>query len=401
MEKFYIYLIEFSLGSFILYAYYQFAWKNNNAYNLRRGILLSILILSIILPLISIETENINAIAANFNLDAFTFNATNNSVSNSALNWPTILLYCYFLGLIFSLIHSLKGLRQILKIRLNSESENKGDHTLVKINGSFPTFSFLNTLYWNDKTPLDDKDKQMIYSHELTHIHQLHSLDLIFISFCRILFWFNPVIHLLYKEISLVHECIADKEVVKIYSPGNYLNLLANQTIYNMQYQWINQFASVSSLKRMRAIKNAKRSPVALRLLTMLPLIAILFTAISCENSVESADAKMESQKTEKVTQAEDMPTFVGGTEAMLTYLTSNLKYPESAKKEGVGGKVIVSFNVEKDGSIRNAEVVKSVNPELDEEALRVVESMPKWKPGSKDGDNVKVKMTLPIVFAL
>ncbi len=397
----YTYLLEFSLGSLFLYAYYLLAWKNNQAFELKRALLLSILFISVLFPFISIETNSISAIAGSFQLEGIEINNSQSGNSFPTVSWSLILLAIYFLGIFISLIHGLKGLWQILVIRLSSKSEFKGDHNLVKIEGNFPTFSFLNTLYWNTKTPLEESEEEMIYSHEMTHIRQFHSMDLIFISICRILFWFNPIVHLLYKEMALVHECIADREVLKKYSPGNYLSLLANQTIYNMQHQWINQFASVSSLKRMRAIKNARRSPVLLRLLVMIPLIAILFTAISCENSVETADENMESQQTEILTEAQEMPSFDGGMDALISYMTENVKYPESAKEAGTVGKVFVSFVVEKDGTISNAEIVKGASSDLDDEALRVVESMPKWNPGSVDGELVRVRMTLPISFAL
>ncbi len=97
----------------------------------------------------------------------------------------------------------------------------------------------------------------------------------------------------------------------------------------------------------------------------------------------------------------EEMPSFPGGTGALMSYLSSNIKYPVVAQENGVQGRVIVSFVVERDGSISDAKVARSVDPSLDREALRVVKSMPKWKPGKQNGQAVRVKYTVPVVFRL
>ena len=97
----------------------------------------------------------------------------------------------------------------------------------------------------------------------------------------------------------------------------------------------------------------------------------------------------------------EEMPSFPGGNAALMSYLNSNTKYPVVAQENGVQGRVIVSFVVERDGSISDVKVARSVDPSLDREAQRVVKSMPKWKPGKQNGSAVRVKYTVPVVFRL
>ena len=97
----------------------------------------------------------------------------------------------------------------------------------------------------------------------------------------------------------------------------------------------------------------------------------------------------------------EQMPQFPGGTTAMMEYLSKNVRYPEEAHKNGIQGRVIITFVVESDGSITEAHIVRSVNPLLDAEALRVVNAMPNWTPGMQNGEPVRVKYTLPITFKL
>lgn len=97
----------------------------------------------------------------------------------------------------------------------------------------------------------------------------------------------------------------------------------------------------------------------------------------------------------------EVMPQFPGGQIAMLQYLMKNIKYPEQAVKEGIQGRVTVRFIVEKDGSISDVKPVLSVHPLLNKEAVRVVESMPKWTPGKHNGKPVRVRFNLPVMFKL
>lgn len=97
----------------------------------------------------------------------------------------------------------------------------------------------------------------------------------------------------------------------------------------------------------------------------------------------------------------EQNPMFPGGNEALMKWLSKNLKYPASAQENGIQGRVLVQFVVNKDGSIVEPKVLRSVDPALDKEALRVVSTMPKWQPGKQRGKTVRVRFTLPVTFRL
>ena len=97
----------------------------------------------------------------------------------------------------------------------------------------------------------------------------------------------------------------------------------------------------------------------------------------------------------------ENMPEFPGGTVELMKYLSSNVKYPIIAQENGIQGRVIVQFTVRRDGSIDDIEVVRSADPNLDKEAIRVIKSMPNWKPGEQRGKKVNCKFTVPVVFKL
>lgn len=110
--------------------------------------------------------------------------------------------------------------------------------------------------------------------------------------------------------------------------------------------------------------------------------------------------------KQEEVTEeifvvVEDQPLFPGGNAAMMKFLSENIKYPVIAQENGIQGRVICNFVVEKDGSITDVQVVRGVDPSLDKEAVRVIQQMPRWKPGKQRGQAVRVRFTLPVVFRL
>ena len=123
------------------------------------------------------------------------------------------------------------------------------------------------------------------------------------------------------------------------------------------------------------------------------------------QNAEEKVKSKAQADTTKKKKSwdciPETMPQFPGGREVLLKYLAANIKYPASAVKAKKQGRVIVTFIVQKDGSITHAKIARSINPELDAEALRVVKGMPKWTPGTQLGKPVSVKYVLPVKFSL
>lgn len=153
--------------------------------------------------------------------------------------------------------------------------------------------------------------------------------------------------------------------------------------------------------------------------LFVLPAFALLVAGnISCsQDASQTEDAKEEvvapvspeakeapansTAKEEVFMVAEQMPEYPGGMKEMLKFLQENVKYPENAMKNNVQGRVIVQFVVEKDGTPTEFKVLRSVDPDLDAEALRVMKAMPKWKPGMQKGQVVRVKFTVPVSFKL
>lgn len=137
----------------------------------------------------------------------------------------------------------------------------------------------------------------------------------------------------------------------------------------------------------------------------LLPFLGLLATSsILAQNDVimdVEAPAEEAHDPKEPFTMVEEMPEFPGGQQALFAYIGKELKYPEQAVEDGIEGVVFVTFVVEKDGSISTVSVLRGIGGGCDEEAVRVVRSMPKWKPGKQLGKEVRVKYNLPIHYKL
>lgn len=132
----------------------------------------------------------------------------------------------------------------------------------------------------------------------------------------------------------------------------------------------------------------------------MKKLILMSMMAVLCLMTANAQKTVVSQSKQNVYDVVEQMPEFPGGMPAMIEFLQTNLNYPKDAKKQNVGGRILVMFVIEADGSISNVRVAKKVFPSLDAEALRVVKAMPKWNPGKEKGKPVRVNFSLPIVFS-
>jgi protein TonB len=145
--------------------------------------------------------------------------------------------------------------------------------------------------------------------------------------------------------------------------------------------------------------ENKTSNKAVLKLLLIMPVIAILIIAFASCGKEKSAQASLADQVYIEV---DEMPVFPNGDQGILKFIAENTIYPEKAVLLSITGRVLVRFVVEKDGSISEVAIEKGVDPALDAEAVRVVSSLPKFeKPGIKAGEKVRVQYMLPITFAL
>ena len=310
--------------------------------------------------------------------------------------------------LVFSVIRMLARLR-----RMPFELQDGVKLTLLE-DESEP-FSFFNHIVVGTRG-MSDEELRLVLAHEGEHVRQWHSWDVLIMRLMCCVAWFNPFAWLMLRELRAVHEYQADNAALQEEEDKGYLRLLFRQTLGFGYGHITNNFHSINLKKRITMMKRTKTRFGAWKVLAALPVVALLMM-VGCQpaESPKGDTTAVTPQQEEPVydmgpTQLADgeeanvvdeSPEYPGGMEALYKYLAENIHYPEQAKNDQIQGRVVISFVVEKDGSISDAKVVRGIGGGCDEEALRVVNAMPKWTPGKMRGEVVRVNFNLPITFKL
>ena len=412
-----IYLLKTNVGIALFYAFYKLFCQRDTFFQWRRFALLSFLGISFIYPLLNIQ-DWVKEQPAMYELADYYANwmateeiTVTTPVVIDAPQLPSLLtigIYLYYIGVIVMSFRFIAQLCSVFRMRWKGTRSMIDGQRIISIPTEADPFSFFGWIFLY-LPGLKDESRQEILKHEQTHARQWHSMDVILCELINIVCWFNPFAWLIKTEIRLNLEYLADNKVAETTSDCKlYQYHLLNLVNKNVQTGLCNNF-NVSHLKRRIIMMNKKRTHTTGRIKYALfvPLAAALLIAsnISCISSEkqEEISEKQESRAAEGEVfmVVEEMPEFPGGMGECMKWLSQNIKYPADAKEKGVQGRVIVQFVVEKDGTIVNAKVVRGVDPDLDAEALRVVNQSPKWKPGKQKGEAVRVKYTLPIMFKL
>lgn len=241
-----------------------------------------------------------------------------------------------------------------------------------------------------------------ILDHEAAHISYYHWMDLLAARVLQCIFWPNIFNHLILRELKLTHECEADAAAVKRAdrTKDEYAALLLNTHFGTQQYSIANSFTH-HPLKR-RIVMLHKRTTRATKVTNAVFATAILLSCSGLSVLAQNGHSKRATGKSGHKTiyqQVDQQPEFKGD---LGEFLSGNLQYPEKARQAGKQGKVYTQFVVNKNGNVSDVKVLRSSGTkELDVEAVRVVRSMPAWKPGKVKGKDVACSFVVPIVFAL
>ena len=321
--------------------------------------------------------------------------------------------FIYMTGMIIFIILLIYRILQISKLVLSNQVERKDGMLIVKLDHDLTPFSFFGFVFISRQQSELPGMKEML-AHEMEHVRQGHSFDILILELLTIFQWFNPFIWLLKRSIRENHEFLADNGVLKPgVSSANYRLLLLNSSF--IQQPIIANNFNYSLIKiRIKMMTKIKSSKLAASKLTMGILVtAALFMVFGFnnENSLpqEKKTTTTQTKDPQKTEQAKDqvfmvveqMPEFPGGELAFREFIGKAIKYPDDAIKAGTQGKVYITFVVSKEGKVIDPKVARGVSPSLDAEALRVVNTLPIWTPGKQEGKNVSVSYTVPIQFKL
>ena len=408
-----IYLLQVNLGIILFYALYKLICTRDTLFNSRRLILMLALILPFIIPLIDIrewmETHDSLVMLTNFDysttIPEIVVGTTGTEPGNQVFVISEWIKYIYIAGIIaLSIRLIIQSISLYLVIRKTPETKINGIRIKCLKDKSGP-FSFFNWIFLNPDT-VKEEEMSEILTHEMAHVRQKHSIDVIISELVNICCWINPFAWLMKREVRLNLEFLADRKVMDAgFATKSYQYHLLGLT-YNRKYGLSNNF-NFSHLKQRIIMMNKKKTNGTGHIkyaLFAIPAFALLLAGnISCSSEASKKDEVKENATTteEAFMVVEQMPEFPGGIQELMSFLSKNIKYPASAMESNIQGRVIVQFIVEKDGTPTEFNVIRSVDPTLDAEALRVMKEMPKWKPGMQKGQAVRVKYTVPVSFKL
>ena len=406
------YLIKANVVLVVLFGFYQLISAGDTFFKWRRLSLLTVYVLSLLLPTIDLSVlVNETAPLGNI-LPRMAYNLPEVMVkpTRDAFDWQRLAVWLYA-GVALALL--LRVLWQVVVVcRLAQRSERATLHgtAVCLLTDDYSPFSFFRWIFVNpdDKTP---SQVQQILTHEQTHVEQWHSVDALLSQLFVAAFWFNPVAWLMRLQVRNNLEYLADRSVISGGTDKKAYQYHLLAVAYRTNVATItNNFNVLPLKKRIKMMNKQTSNPLArFKYLLFVPLAIALLAMNSTAMRANVQKKVVKTTKATKKTSANDkvyevceqMPIFPGGDAAMMKYLSENVKYPALAIKAQEQGRVVVSFTVEKDGAISDVKVARSVTPSLDAEAVRVVKAMPKWTPGKQGGQLVRVRYNVPVSFKL
>jgi len=417
MESFIYYSIEANLYLLVVLASYYWGVRRSSNFQFNRSFLLGGIGISLLLPLIK-TSITVPAFTETpiIRLQEIVITPLNRP-EQAAVHSKNILVWIYLLGVSLASLRLFHGLYQILQLKSRSIKRKE----FYEVPDSRLGFSFMGLIFIG--ADLSKKEQAIILKHERIHLKHYHSLDILLAKFLEVIFFYSPPIYFFRSLFSEVHEFEADRHAADC--KETYIKHLLQQHFEVKKISIVHQF-NFNHLKSriMRIQKNEIIKSNKLIIFIGLFLVGSIFIACQSENETPENNTNNQTKEAQNLDKnkrsiaikdgayrnaiakddslsVEKTAEFPGGMEKMFLYIQENTQYPEEAKKEGIEGKVFVRLTIGSNGKIIESLVLRGVNEMLDQEALRVFNTMPEWIPAEKDGQNVPVSMVIPLNFQL
>lgn len=451
---FFIYSIKVAICLVAFYLFYKLLLSRDTFHAFNRATLLLLMLLSLVLPFVSLSIDEPTVVNNGMVQveQLLVAGVTGEDTQPASLTLVQVLFMVYMVGVVVSVgreIVSLAGLYKLISGRDHVTIDN--GIRIIVIDGDMAPFSWFNNIVISRSDY--ESGRREILIHEMAHISHHHSLDILLCNVLLIFQWFNPAVWLLRRELRNIHEYEADEAVLASgANAAEYQLLLIRKAVGERLFSMANNLNHNSLKKRITMMLTKRSNPWnRVKVLLTVPVAAVAVVAFATpkaeslsreieheSDAIVSSVVKSTSDKAalvaqgktsgeetvnvmgraddtliandlQRVTSTDDdvyevvekMPKFPGGGAELMKYLSSNIKYPVEAHKAGIQGRVVVSFVVNKDGTVKDAKIVRSVDKSIDAEALRVISAMPKWQPGYQDGKAVSVRYTVPVTFRL
>ena len=387
-------------------------------HRLNRILILGCLIMSFAIPLVHFTggtNPTVDMVRQAVQLPEVLINS--DAIEQSVWSWADIIICIYIIGAVaiftMTVVQTIRLTRQLRQCE--HITDNRGN-TIVLTDCATSPFCLFHYIVMSR----DDyaNNRSFILTHEQEHIRLRHCIDLVILQVATIIQWFNPFVWLIGKNLKAIHEFEVDEAVLnKGINATQYQQFLVVKAVGNRLQPFANNL-NKESLKRRIIMMNQKKSNrwMMLKALFIIPVATLAVSvfasntgvstvtreAVRTANALPTTNMQTQQSATKAYDVVEVMPKFKGGESAMMEFLMMNMKYPQAAVKAKQQGRAIVGFVVRKDGTVSDVHITKSAGyAVLDEEAMRVVKSMPAWEPGKQKGKPVNVKYNVPITFRL
>ena len=414
------YFLKINVAIAIFYVFYRLFFHKDTFFHWRRTALLCFFAVSLLYPLLNIQgwikAHEPMVAMADFYATIILPEQTVTPLQESTTEWQErIMLFMkitYWSGVLFLVTRFFIQLGSIIHLHIRcSKSSIQGVriHLLEKENGPF---SFFHWIFIYPQSHTESEISEII-THEETHARQYHSVDVLISELMCIFCWFNPFIWLMKREVRGNLEYMADRRVLETgHDSKSYQYHLLGLAHHKAAANLSNSFNVLPLKKRIKMMNKRRTKEIGRTQVTPepettplpeLPAEEIQKTTLPQDKKIKETFETHGKNMPDSVVfeVVEEMPEFPGGMKALTEYIHKNVKYPAEAHAKGVQGRVIVCFVVKKDGSITDIKAVRSVDPYLDKEAIRIIAAMPKWKPGKQRGKAVNVRFTVPVMFRL
>ena len=413
------------------YAFFMLFMRKTTLFRLNRAVLLAGTVACLLLPLVRINVDPSAPVADYLPLRIVLPETVvgGEGVAEAVVdgwNWKALLYLVYAAGFTAVLISAAVSLGRIRKVIRQYKGVrycyDGNRYVMLHIaEHDLPSFSFMNHVVISRS---DYDGHPEILTHECAHAGHHHSADMLFMSLVCALQWFNPLVWMMRSELRMMHEYEADEAVLKQgVDATQYQLLLVRKAVGDSRFLIANSFGHSKLKNRIAMIRKVKTTKwAALAYIACLPLLlaAMSFnttdggndvmsgtdTLTALAGSVELVAAGPESADTAKVYEyfALDVPPKFNGGDARQEFpkwFYAQLTYPDDARNAGMQGGVIVLFQINKDGSVSDINLLEGVCESIDNEVIRVVSESPDWTPGYVDGKPVNVTYAFPVVFQL
>ncbi len=387
------YLIELAIVHVGLFFGYWLFLRKEQQYGRMRSYLIASTILAVAIPLLKLPklfsfSQDPPVIMP---LEAMSLDAVSIAPAAAESAWGyELVILTYITISSFFLLKFLSDIVYLVWLERKSRHEKVNGLTIRRIGNIKGSFTFFHWIFLSDRIDPQQHDYEVILKHEKAHASLGHTYDLIFFELFKACFWWLPTAWIVLKETKKIHEYQADAVAIKTCDVDTYSSVLINSTLKTNGLNLASSFHDGLILKRLKVMKQQPKNVSPWKLAALSLLCAALFTVLACSEE-KSVDANV----------VEAVPEFEGGPEVFYNYIRQEIAYPLQARQAGVEGRVDVEFVVDKDGSISEAAAINGIGAGCDEEAVRVVKSVPRFRPASQNGKPVRVSMVVPVVFQL